>query len=106
MREVPAGTRNFLSTLTIANVKGNLLYAHVAMSYVICFITFWFIWVNYKKVVELKHAYFRSKEYTNSLHARSIMITGVQRQYQTDEGLQNMLASLGVPYPSEPILAP
>jgi hypothetical protein len=39
------------------------------------------------------------------LHARSIMITGVQRQHQTDDGLQSLLANLGVPYPSQCRLA-
>lgn len=29
---------------------------------------------SYKRVVELKHAYFRSAEYNNSLHSRSIMV--------------------------------
>jgi len=55
---------------------------------------------SYKRVVDLKHAYFRSKEYQNSLHARSLMITGVQRQYQTDEGLQGLLSGLSIPYPT------
>ena len=56
--------------------------------------------VSYKTVVTLRHAYFRSKEYCNSLHARSIMITGIQRQYQSDEGVLSLLTSLNVPYPT------
>jgi hypothetical protein len=55
---------------------------------------------SYKRVVDLKHAFFRSAEYQNSLHARSLMITGVQRQYQTDEGLQGLLSGLAIPYPT------
>lgn len=103
LNNVPVTQRNFLSTLTISNVRGTFLWAHVAMSYLICFLAFWFIWFNYKRVVDLKHAYFRSKEYQNSLHARSLMITGVQRQYQTDEGLQGLLAGLNIPYPTSAV---
>ena len=44
LNNVPSSSRNFLSSLTISNVKGNWLYAHVALSYIICFIAFWFIW--------------------------------------------------------------
>lgn len=126
LNNVPSSSRNFLSSLTISNVKGNWLYAHVALSYIICFIAFWFIWSksvqrmrlrtsgrsrtrltcsvspssSYKTVVTLRHAYFRSKDYCNSLHARSIMITGIQRQYQSDEGVLSLLTSLNVPYPT------
>lgn len=32
---VPADKRNALSTLTIADVKGNLLFVHLAISYLI-----------------------------------------------------------------------
>lgn len=83
VQKVPASQRNPLSMLTIVNVSGNLLYAHVAVSwhplvvplrqggervqcvltratlllflgklsrsqisYIICFIAFWFIWVK------------------------------------------------------------
>ena len=124
----------------VLNRRELLYYLHLRfddidqISYIVCFITFWFIWVkyvavvfiaaiwlnhcSYKRVVELKHAYFRSAEYVNSLHARSMMvglgvviqqtccdmlapqITGVQRQYQTDDGLLGLLTGLGIPYPT------
>ena len=50
---------------------------------VICF----FIWWNYRKVVQLRRKYFQSAEYLSSLHSRTLMITHVPNQRRTDDGL-------------------
>lgn len=97
LNKVDAGDRDVLSTITIQNVRGASLYAHVAVSYGVTIIVCWFIWFNYGKVIDLRMQWFRSYEYQESLAARSLMITQVGKRMQTDEGLNTLLSSLQIP---------
>lgn len=100
LKEVDSKRRNALSMLTIQNVDGAWLYAHVVMTYMIHAVVYVFIFFNYRKVVELRWLYFRSPEYQQSLPARSIMLTHVSKRMQTDQGLRALLDSLQIPYPT------
>jgi hypothetical protein len=82
-----------LRILTLQDVRGNLLYAHVAVrllsgihpltdmltratqiSYLITLFACYCIWRNYRSMARLRWTYFRSEEYQQSLHARSLMV--------------------------------
>ncbi|KAG9055422.1 hypothetical protein FS842_002232 [Serendipita sp. 407] len=92
--------RNTLSILTVQDVEGKTLFFHVAASYLINIIVLAFIWYNWKKMVALRHAWFRSDEYTKSFYARTLMILNVPKKLQSDEGLQSLFAGLQIPYPA------
>lgn len=51
-------------------------------------------------MVRLRWAYFRSESYQNSFAARTIMMTNVPKSLQSDTALSNLLASIGLPYPT------
>ncbi|KAG8822120.1 hypothetical protein FRC18_011101 [Serendipita sp. 400] len=55
--------RNTLSILTVQDVEGKTLFFHVAASYLINIIVLAFIWYNWKKMVALRHAWFRSDDH-------------------------------------------
>lgn len=48
---VASGDRNALMILTISKVKGDWLWAHIIMTYVLTLIVFFFIWRNYEQMM-------------------------------------------------------
>lgn len=103
LSKVNSNSRNYLSLLTIQNVRGNLLWIHVAITYVITAVIFFFIWRSYSRMVALRWRWFRSEEYQSTLHARSLMVTQVAKLNQSDHGIASLLQSLNVPYPTTAI---
>lgn len=70
------------------------------MTYLLTAVTFFFLWRNYAAMVALRWQWFRSDEYQNTLHARSLIVTQVDKRGQTDEGLRALIQSLQIPYPT------
>ncbi|GAA5905515.1 hypothetical protein JCM6882_004773 [Rhodosporidiobolus microsporus] len=103
LRKVESAKRNYLLALTMNNVDGNWLWAHVVGTYVITLMVFWWVWTNYAAIVKLRWQWFRSRAYQESLHARSLMVTQVHKKYQTDAGLAQLLQSLNIPYPTSAV---
>lgn len=92
--------RDFLSMLTIRDVKGDFLYAHVAVTYII---TLWIIgtvYFHWRAMVRLRHTWFRSPEYFNSFYARTLQVLHVPKKAQSDDGLKSIFDTLGMPYPT------
>jgi hypothetical protein len=58
------------------------------------------VYWNWKKMIQLRYAWFRSDEYNKSFYARTLMILSVPKKLQSDEGLQNIFAGLQMPYPA------
>jgi calcium permeable stress-gated cation channel len=77
LKFVPEDSRDTLGILTLQNLSGSWLVAHVAMSYVINGIVLGFIYYNWKAMVALRWTWFRSDEYQKSFHARTLMVLGV-----------------------------
>ncbi|KAJ7772149.1 hypothetical protein DFH07DRAFT_734442 [Mycena maculata] len=90
--------RDALSMLTIRDVKGNSVYAHVAVSYFITILVIGLIYFHGRTVVELRNQWFRSPEYMKSFHARTLSITNVPEDLQQDAGL-NVILLKSSPYP-------
>ena len=76
-RFVPEEKRDTLGVLTIQNVSGSWLFAHVAITYLINGIVLAFIYYNWKAMVALRWTWFRSDEYQKSFYARTLMVLGV-----------------------------
>ncbi|GAA5827661.1 hypothetical protein JCM11251_001775 [Rhodosporidiobolus azoricus] len=103
LRNVESAKRNYLLALTMNNVSGNWLWAHVVGTYVITLLVFWWVWTNYAHIVKLRWQWFRSPAYQEALYARSLMVTQVHRKFQSDAGLGGLLQSLNIPYPTSAV---
>ncbi|KAF9650988.1 DUF221-domain-containing protein [Thelephora ganbajun] len=93
-------SQNILLLLTIRDVRGVWLWAHVAMTYIITFVVFAFIYVHWNAMVRMRGVWFRSSEYMNSFYARTLMIRGVPKKFQSDEGIRAIFQSMQIPYPT------
>ncbi|EEB95130.1 hypothetical protein MPER_05949, partial [Moniliophthora perniciosa FA553] len=93
-------SRDVLSMLTIRDLGGELLYIHVAVTYLITFLIIGIVYIHWKKMVALRLAWFRSPEYLQSFYARTLAIREVPKKFQSDEGLRQIFESTKVPYPT------
>ncbi|KAF9451505.1 DUF221-domain-containing protein [Macrolepiota fuliginosa MF-IS2] len=89
-----------LSALSIRDVKGPMLYAHVGLTYFITLVVILLVNYHWKGVLELRTQWFHSPEYLHSFYARTICITQVHPRYQSDQGINDILASVRMPYPA------
>ncbi|KAH8929123.1 DUF221-domain-containing protein [Atractiella rhizophila] len=103
VKNVDSSRRDFFTSITIKNVRGNALYGHVAAAYVVTIIVYFFLWRNYSKMLELRWRYFRSNEYQRMLSARSIIATQIPKNLQSDQGLMQIFSNLQIPYPTTAI---
>lgn len=100
IQHVPSTSRDILSILTIRDVQGSYLFAHVAVSYMISGLVMYFIWRNWIRILRLRQEWFRSPEYLESFYARTLIVTDVPRRYQSDQGIRTIFESVQVPYPT------
>ncbi|KAH9942140.1 uncharacterized protein BXZ73DRAFT_97565 [Epithele typhae] len=100
LAHVKSKNRDALSMLTIRDVSGNLLFAHVAVTYVITFLVIGFVYVHWREVVRLRRSWFRSPEYVQSFYARTLIVNNVPKKLQSDEGIRAIFESVHVPYPT------
>ena len=100
LSHVPSSSRDALSILTIRDVGGNILWAHVGMVYVITGIVIVVVWFHWTAMVRLREKFFRSPEYVLSFYARTLIVTRVPKKCQSDEGIKAIFNSVQVPYPT------
>ena len=100
LKHVDSPERDVLSILTIRDVAGNFLYAHVAVTYLITLLIIYCVNVHWQAMVKLRHAWFRSPEYLQSFYARTLQVRHVSKKDQSDEGLKSIFESVRVPYPT------
>ncbi|KAJ7099573.1 hypothetical protein B0H15DRAFT_937019 [Mycena belliarum] len=100
LRHVPTKNRDILSMMTIRDVSGNVLFVHVAVTYLITFLIMFCVYVHWVQMVKLRKAWFRSPEYLGAFYARTLTILHVPKSIQSDGGIKNLFDSLGVPYPT------
>ncbi|KAJ2917772.1 hypothetical protein MD484_g2683, partial [Candolleomyces efflorescens] len=100
LKNVKSSGRDFLSMLTIRDVEGDFLYAHVVVTYLITILIIAAVWYHWRAMIRLRHTWFRSDEYLKSFYARTLQVTHVPRKAQTDEGLKSIFDGLGMPYPT------
>lgn len=100
LKNVDAKSRDLLSMLTIRDVKGDFLYAHVVVSYLITILIMVTVYIHWKAMIRLRHTWFRSPEYLQSFYARTLQVRLVPKKKQTDEALKGIFDGLGMPYPT------
>jgi hypothetical protein len=88
LKNVDSKNRDILSMLTIRDVTGNFLWAHVAVSYLITLLIVFCVNFHW------------SPEYLQSFYARTLQVRHVPKKLQSDEGLKNIFESVKVPYPT------
>ncbi|PPQ75181.1 hypothetical protein CVT26_008789 [Gymnopilus dilepis] len=100
LRSVPAKGRDILSMLTIRDVDGSFLYAHIVVAYLITFLICFCVDLHWRAMHRLRHTWFRSPEYLQSFYARTLQVRHVPKKFQSDEGLTAIFQSTKVPYPT------
>jgi calcium permeable stress-gated cation channel len=100
LKFVPKDSRDALSMLTIRDVGGNYLWAHVGMVYIITAAVIVVVWFHWTAMVRLREQFFRSPEYALSFYARTLIVMRVPKKLQSDPGIQNIFDSVQVPYPT------
>ena len=76
-----------LLKMTPQFMSGQIFWAMVACAWTIDIVVVFFLWRNYRAVTRLRRQYFASSEYQNSLHSRTLMVTGIPKAMRTDEGV-------------------
>ncbi|KIK61133.1 hypothetical protein GYMLUDRAFT_85115 [Collybiopsis luxurians FD-317 M1] len=100
VKKVSSEKRDVLSMLTIRDVSGNILFVHVAVTYLITFLIMGFVYIHWKKMVELRRQWFRSPEYVQSFYTRTLQVTHVPKEYQSDDGIRAIFETYKAPYPA------
>lgn len=90
---------NYLLYITMSQVDGPRLWAHVVLSYVATIVCLALVYIYYKKVIALRQNFFTSEQYQKSFYSRALMITDIPSQYQSIEGLHLALTNAKIPYP-------
>ncbi|KAL2260648.1 hypothetical protein VTK26DRAFT_5271 [Humicola hyalothermophila] len=95
---IPVNWTNFsppdpqwLVQITPRNVSGSPLWATVVFAWVLTIIVCGFLWWNYRRVLQLRRRYMRSEEYQHSLHARTLMLYDIPKNYASDEGIARII---------------
>ncbi|KAF2681350.1 DUF221-domain-containing protein [Lentithecium fluviatile CBS 122367] len=80
-----------LMRITPQYIFGQKFWAFVVCSYLfegtVCF----FVWWNYRKIYDLRRAYFNSMDYQASLHSRTLLLTHIPESARTDVGIVELL---------------
>mgnify|MGYP000005744007 FL=1 len=85
--------------LTMGNVHGPRLWAHVILSYLVTVAALCMVYFAYKKVIALRQAYFSSVKYQTSYYSRALMATDLAPDIVDDASLRDTLTSAGIVYP-------
>ncbi|KAF8161274.1 hypothetical protein B0H34DRAFT_840346 [Crassisporium funariophilum] len=89
---------NILSAMTIRDVQGPRLYAHIGVTYLITFVLLVLVHHHWRAIYTLRNQWFRSSEYQRSFHARTLCITHIPHRRQSDTGLYNLMTGMQLPY--------
>ncbi|KDQ55248.1 hypothetical protein JAAARDRAFT_134456 [Jaapia argillacea MUCL 33604] len=101
LKQVTAANQpDILTMMTIRNVTGNLLFAHITVMWGVTGLVLGFVYIHWKNMVRLRQAWFRSPEYQESFYARTLLVLRVPRSLQSDEGIRATFQSVQVPYPT------
>ncbi|KAJ7350488.1 hypothetical protein DFH08DRAFT_695445 [Mycena albidolilacea] len=100
LKNVTSKDRNLLSMMTIRDVSGNLLFAHVVVTYLITFLIMFCVYIHWGQMVRLRRAWFRSPEYLGAFYARTLTVLHVPKSSQSDAGIKEIFDSIRVPYPT------
>ena len=90
---------NFLSAMTIRDVHGARLFAHIGSTYLITLFIALLVHNHWHAMYRLRNQWFRSAEYQNLFYARTLCITHIPERRQSDAGLYKIFTGMQLPYP-------
>lgn len=90
---------DLLSAMSIRDVQGVRLYAHVGATYIFTCLLMLFVHQHWQAIYQLRNHWFRSAEYQRLFHARTLCITNIPPRRQSDAGLYKIFDSMRLPYP-------
>lgn len=82
---------NIFAIMTPVYTFGQGIWAQVIVTYAVDIVILYFMWYNYRKVHDLRRAYFTSSEYQGSLHARSVLIRHIPSKMRSEEGILRLV---------------
>ncbi|KAI3399687.1 hypothetical protein diail_6036 [Diaporthe ilicicola] len=81
----------WLMRLTPSNVWGTAQWATVLCAWIFTIVVLVMLWWNYRKILQLRRAYFESPEYQQSLHSRTLMLYDIPKKLSSDEGIARLI---------------
>ncbi|KAG9205020.1 hypothetical protein G6514_009479 [Epicoccum nigrum] len=93
-RDLSKESKYIFVMMTPSQLYGEVFWAHVVVAYLFDIVVCGFLWWTYRAVHRLRRTYMEGSEYQNSLHARTVMITDVSKNYRTDNGLAEITDSI------------
>ncbi|KAH8732424.1 hypothetical protein GQ44DRAFT_602800 [Phaeosphaeriaceae sp. PMI808] len=88
------GAATAIALMTPQKLFGEIFWAFVVIAYLFNIVVCGFLWWTYRAVHRLRRTYLESPEYQNSLHSRTLMITDINRNLRSDQGLVEITDSL------------
>jgi calcium permeable stress-gated cation channel len=98
LQHVSSPERDNLSILTIRDVRGSYLWAHIIMVYIITATVIVVVRYHWSIMVDLRAQYFRSPEYVHSFDP-TLTVTHIPKASRSEEGIRALLDSVEIPYP-------
>jgi hypothetical protein len=98
LRHVSSPHRDNLTILTIRDVKGSYLWAHITMVYIITATVMIVVRYHWLIMVDLRAQYFRSPEYVHSFDP-TLTVMYIPKRSRSEEGIRALFDSVDVPYP-------
>jgi hypothetical protein len=80
-----------ITKLTPVNVFGGANWGQTICAWFFDIVIIGFLWWNYRKVLQLRRQYYDSPEYQSSLHARTLMINDIPKDFCSDEGIGRLI---------------
>lgn len=68
-------SNSWITEITPLNVYGKWMWAQVVIAWVFDIIVCFFLWWNYRRIMQLRRKYFESEDYQSSLHSRTLMVS-------------------------------
>lgn len=90
-KSVRYGDDSWLSLVGPLNVYGASQWADVVVAWAVNVVVCFFLWWNYRKVLQLRRQYFDSQDYQMSLHSRTLMLYDIPKKYSSDEGIARII---------------
>ncbi|KAL1876491.1 hypothetical protein Daus18300_002735 [Diaporthe australafricana] len=81
----------WLMRLTPSNVWGTAQWATVLCAWLFTIVVLTMLWWNYRKILQLRRAYFETPEYQQSLHSRTLMLYDIPKKLSSDEGIARLI---------------
>ncbi|RKF64310.1 Uncharacterized protein GcC1_133001 [Golovinomyces cichoracearum] len=81
----------FIVKVTPINTFGQANWGMAICAWIFNIIIASFLWWNYRAILSLRRTYYDSTEYQSSLHARTLMLNDIPKEYRSDEGINRLI---------------